>query len=200
MIESFFSVKSCCYSVSLFCLTDLFSLFGHLRNFVLLCFIFPETTRTAKTNRKKTVTLNLSLRLLPVQKVSPCWSKFQCKNYCIFHKHCQYVKCMLILPIIIVTVKPVIYFCTFLTSNSVSLYILLPLFRPAVFGLHFRRELSLFVIYTFLVPTCGSSHLFLNSWNNTDNNHWHVWDLMSLLTFLKLYRYCTQSLTRKMCY
>lgn len=180
-------------------MTDLFSLVVHFEEFytVVLCF----SRNDCKNKEEKDSNTRFVPSFVACAKSLTLLIQISMYKYCIFHETLPICKCMLILPIILVTVEPVIYFWTFLTFNSVSLYILLPLFRPAVFGLCFRRELALFVIYTFLVPTCGSSHFIFKLLKQ----HWQLIlacmglysVLLSLLTFLKLYWYCTQSLTRK---
>lgn len=194
--ESFFLWSLVVTLVSSFRMTDLFSLVVHFEEFytVVLCF----SRNYCKSKEEKDSNTRFVPSFVACAKRLNLLIQISMYKYCIFHKTLPICKCMLILPIIIVTVEPVIYFCTFLTSNSVSLYILLPLFRPAVFGLYFRRELSLFVMYTFLVPTCVSSHFILKQYWQLILACMGLYSvLLSFLTFLKLYWYCARSLTRK---
>lgn len=172
-------------TLSSFWMTALLFLVVHFEEFytVVLCF----SRNDCKNKEEKDSNTRFVPSFVACAKSLTLLIQISMYKYCIFHETLPICKCMLILPIIIVTVEP--------------LYILLPLFRPAVFGLYFRRELSLFVIYTFLVPTCGSSHFIFKLLKQ----HWQLIlacmglysVLLSLLTFLKLYWYCTQSLTRK---
>lgn len=145
------AVKSCCFFI-LFDLLFLFTCsFEGFCTCVSLSF-FQKWLKRLKWRLYNTRCVSS----LPVQTVSPCSLKSQCKKMCIFHRTLPTCKVYVDIANCCCDCWTCYLFLYISHFNSVSLYILLPLFSQQCF----RRELSLFVIYTFLVPTCGSSHFY----------------------------------------